>query len=57
MMSLHLTCIVDGCQQRLRAETEPELLDQVARHAAEVHGISDVPPDLLQQVRQAIREE
>jgi predicted small metal-binding protein len=57
MMSLHLTCIVDGCQQRLRAETEPELLDQVARHAAEAHGISDVPADLLQQVREAIREE
>ncbi len=56
-MSLHLTCIVDGCQQRLRADNEPELLEQVARHAAEAHGISDMPPDLLQQVREAIREE
>lgn len=56
-MSLHLTCIVDGCQQRLRAETEPELLEQVARHAAAAHGIDEVPPDLLGRVREAIREE
>jgi len=49
--------IVPGCDFKARAETEPELLQKVAEHAREVHGIKEVTPDLLTQVKANITEE
>ncbi|MDQ3561337.1 MAG: DUF1059 domain-containing protein [Pseudomonadota bacterium] len=49
--------IVPGCDFKASAETEPELLRKVAVHAREVHGIQDVTPDLLAQVKANITEE
>jgi predicted small metal-binding protein len=39
-----------------RAETEEELLKQVAQHAKEVHQM-DATPEMVAQVRKAIRDE
>jgi len=36
------------------APTDEELLQKVAGHAAEVHGITAVTPELVSQVRAAI---
>lgn len=49
--------IVPGCDFQARAETEAELLQKVAEHARDVHGIQEVTPDLAAQVRSKISEE
>lgn len=45
-----------GCKFVARAETEGELLQQVAVHAKE-HGIHQVTPELMQKVRENIHED
>ncbi len=44
------------CEHVVRAESEDELLRQVAEHAQTVHGI-EVTPELVEQVKSLIREE
>ena len=53
---VHCTDIVPGCQFRTQGESEEEILQKVAAHAAAVHGITDVTPTLVAQVKGAIRE-
>lgn len=48
--------VVAGCAFKAEAATEQELVQQVARHAAEVHGIQEVTPEVLKKVQVAIRE-
>lgn len=48
--------VVPGCQAEFRAETEDELIGQIAHHAKEEHGIDEVSPELAAQVREKIRE-
>lgn len=45
------------CDGVVRAETEEEALQQVAQHAKDVHDISEVTPELADQVREVMREE
>lgn len=45
------------CDFEARAETEEELFKMVAEHAREAHGMEEVPPETLEKVRAAIREE
>lgn len=44
------------CDFEARAETEDELLEQAAQHAAEVHEIPEMTPDLVEKVRGAIAD-
>jgi predicted small metal-binding protein len=55
----HMACsdIVPGCTFTAEAETEGELLQKVATHAREAHGIEEVTPDLLAKVKSKIRDE
>jgi len=46
--------VVPGCDAKLNAESEQELLEQVAEHAQSVHGMDSVPPELVAQVREKI---
>lgn len=48
--------VVPGCKATFRAETEQELFPQVAEHARTDHGLTELPPALIEQVRAAIRE-
>lgn len=48
--------VVPDCSATFQAETEEEILQQVAAHAREAHGISDVPPELAEQVKAGISE-
>jgi predicted small metal-binding protein len=43
--------VVPGCVATFEAETEDELLTQVAQHAKEDHGMDEVPPEVVEQVR------
>jgi predicted small metal-binding protein len=38
------------CEGVVRAETDEEALEMVAQHANEVHGMQDVPPEVVQKV-------
>lgn len=43
--------VVPGCTATFTAETEEGILEQVARHAREEHGLAEVPEELVRQVR------
>ena len=43
--------VVPGCMATFEAETEGELLERIAAHASEAHGITEVTPDLVTQIR------
>lgn len=44
-----------GCQHVVRGETEEEVLRNAAEHAKE-HGIREVSPEMMAQVKAAIRD-
>lgn len=52
----HFACghVVPDCAFTVTAATEEELLKKVAGHAAEAHGITEITPELVSQVRAAI---
>ena len=45
------------CDGVVRAETEEELLRQVAEHAESAHGVKEVTPEIVDKVRSVISEE
>jgi len=56
-MTKQLACgdVVEGCARKFEASNEEELMKQVAEHAAAAHGVKEVPPELLAQVKAAIK--
>jgi predicted small metal-binding protein len=56
-MAKSITCVVSGCAFHAETATEEELLQRVAEHAREAHGVTDVSPELLAEVKAAIRTE
>jgi predicted small metal-binding protein len=47
--------VVPGCTFTATAATEEELLQQVAAHAAQKHGVTEVTPELKARVQAAIQ--
>ncbi len=45
------------CDFVVRGETEEELLEKCAVHANKDHGMKEIPQELVDRVREAIREE
>lgn len=56
-MTQHIACstLNPGCAFEAHAETEEALLKQVAAHARDAHGVAEVTPELLADVKAAIR--
>ena len=48
--------VVPGCTWTGSAETEDALVQQVVEHAAEVHGVKEVTPELEAAVKAAIKD-
>ncbi len=46
--------VVPGCDARWVSDSEDELLQQVARHAMDDHGMVEIPDELVGQVRARI---
>jgi len=46
--------VVPGCEARWVCSSEDEVLAQVAQHAAEAHGLTEIPAELVVQVRARI---
>ena len=47
--------VVPGCAFTATADTEEELVAQVAAHAAHDHGVTEITPELAAKVKAAIR--
>jgi predicted small metal-binding protein len=56
-MSKHIACadVVGGCAFKASAETEDDLVKQVAAHATRDHGVQEVTPELAAKVKAAIQ--
>jgi predicted small metal-binding protein len=48
--------VVPGCDMKFEADSESAILEQVAVHAGEAHGMSEVPPEVVEQVRANIHD-
>ena len=57
MKKIACNAVVPGCTFTASAETEAELLLQVASHADHAHGVKHVTPELLRKVKSAIRDD
>jgi predicted small metal-binding protein len=57
-MEKQIACgdVVPGCGFKTSAPTEQELLNKVAQHAKDSHGVQDVTPELAAKVKAAIRD-
>lgn len=42
--------VVPGCDASFDGSSDDEILAQVAAHAAEIHGMTEVPQELVDQV-------
>ena len=47
--------VVPGCEARWVCSTEDEILVQVGAHAASVHGLTELPYELVSSVQKSIR--
>jgi predicted small metal-binding protein len=58
-MSKIVSCREVGvdCDFVAKGETEQEVLQQCAEHAHKEHGMTELPADLAEKVRGAIRDE
>jgi predicted small metal-binding protein len=45
------------CDFEVRATTEEEILQKAAEHAQSAHGMKEIPPEVVTEVRAAIRDE
>jgi predicted small metal-binding protein len=48
--------IMSGCEFEASAATEEELMKKVVAHAAQAHGMTEVPPELAAKVKAAIKD-
>jgi predicted small metal-binding protein len=48
--------LVPGCKTVFQGESEEEILEQVSVHAREDHGMDEVPPEVVDEVRAGISE-
>jgi predicted small metal-binding protein len=48
--------IVPGCDAALQGETDDEVLEQVAVHAREDHGMDLIPPEVEDTIRASITD-
>ena len=48
--------LVPGCTTTFQGESEDEILEQVAVHARDEHGMDEVPPEVVDEMRAGISE-
>jgi predicted small metal-binding protein len=48
--------LVPGCDTVIEGESEDAVLEKVAVHAREAHGMDEVPPEVQDNVRAAITD-
>jgi predicted small metal-binding protein len=48
--------IVPGCSHVFEGESESEILGQIGDHARDEHGMNEVPPEVVDEIRANITE-
>jgi len=48
--------LMPGCNTVIEGKDEAEVMQRGAEHAKTAHGMSEIPPDVAQKVRGAIRD-
>ena len=48
------TNVVPGCEGKVEGATEADVLAKAAAHAGEVHGMTDLPEDVVEKVKASI---
>lgn len=48
--------VVLGCEWTARSEDKSELLQEIAGHARDVHGMDEVPPEVVDAINNVITE-
>lgn len=48
--------VVAGCDGVVTGQTEEEVLHAAAQHAADAHGMTEVPDEVVAQIRAGITE-
>lgn len=48
--------LVPGCTASFEGDSEDEILEQVAVHARDEHGMDEVPPEVADQIRASITD-
>lgn len=48
--------VVDGCEGVVTGETDDDVLAAAAAHAKDVHGMDDVPPDVVAAIKSGITD-
>ena len=48
--------VVDGCDGVVRGETDDEVLAAAAQHAADAHGMTEVPTHVVDAIRAGITD-
>jgi predicted small metal-binding protein len=48
--------LVPGCEAAFQGESEDDVLQQVVAHARDEHGLDEVPPEVLDDIRAGISE-
>jgi predicted small metal-binding protein len=56
MKTIECRELFPGCQFRAEAESEADLLQKAAEHAAKAHGITTLTDDIVAKVRGCIRD-
>jgi predicted small metal-binding protein len=56
MKSFSCGAVVPNCTAKFTGDTEADILAQVADHARRDHGMSEVPTEVVDQVRANIQE-
>jgi predicted small metal-binding protein len=57
VLTVHCRDVGFDCDGVVRAETEDDLLQQVAHHAQSVHGLEKVTDEIVAKVKSVIRED
>lgn len=57
-MAKKLSCRDVGvdCDFEATGETVEEIMQKAAQHARDAHGMTEIPPELVEKCQQAIRE-
>ena len=54
---VHCRDVGFDCEGVVKAESEEELLQQVAAHAGSAHGVEEVTEEIVEKVKSVIRNE
>jgi predicted small metal-binding protein len=54
---IHCRDIGFDCEGIVRADSEEEVIAMAVEHAAAVHGVTEVTPEIAEAVQNAIRDE